>query len=97
MKYVTRTFVTSKIIPAKVFCENGNVKTEELEPVEIDGKVTTEKAIKAVQKKYGKKNQYCVLAIEESERTLGLPIEKFLELAKPMKISDLAENETEEN
>ena len=60
-KMITRTFETHHIYGAKVEVENGVVITHDLEPIEIFNQgVNQEKAIKLLQKVYGKKNQYII-------------------------------------
>lgn len=82
MKKVTRTIETHTIKSAEVKFENGQVITNELDPITVSNQgVNEEKALKLVQKKFGKTKQYVIVGIETSSTTYGLDYDKFMELA----------------
>lgn len=94
MKKVTRTIETHKITPATVSMKNGKLEMTQLEPVEaINVSMNEKKALKLVQKAYGKTNQYIIVGIETTKTTYALDFEKFMELATP--IDGEPEEETE--
>lgn len=94
MKKVTRTIETHKITPATVSMKNGKLETTPLEPIEVSNVTMNEKkALKLVQKAYGKTKQYVITGIETTKTTYALDFEKFMELATP--INGEAEEETE--
>lgn len=63
MKKITRTFEEHVFHPAIVRVSNGQVMTEELEPLVIEDEAyTEEKAIKIAKKNYGKDNQYVIMS-----------------------------------
>lgn len=94
MKKVTRTIETHKITPATVAMKNGKLETTPLEPIEVsDVTMNEQKALKLVQKAYGKTKQYVITGIEATKTTYALDFEKFMELATP--IDGKAEEETE--
>lgn len=83
MKKVTRTIETHKINPAKVRFIDGKVETTPLDPINVSNQsITEEKALKLVQKKYGKANQYIIISIESTETTYGVDFDEFMKIAK---------------
>lgn len=83
MKKVTRTIETHVITPAEVKVENGQIVTTELPTVSVSNQgINEEKALKLVQKEYGKTKQYVILKIETSATTYGIDFDKFMELAE---------------
>lgn len=94
MKKVTRTIETHKITPATIAMKNGKLETTPLEPIEVSNVTMNEqKALKLVQKAYGKAKQYVITGIETTKTTYALDFEKFMELATP--IDGEAKEETE--
>lgn len=83
MKKITRTIETHIITPAEVKVENGEIVTSELPTISVFNQgINEEKALKRVQKEYGKTKQYVILKIETTATTYGLDFEKFMELAE---------------
>lgn len=83
MKKVTRTFETHKIFPATVKMENGQVVTEELEPITVfNDTMNLEKALKITRKVYGRNGNYVILNIFTTKDTYGMTVDKFLEQAE---------------
>lgn len=81
-KFVTRSVKTSKIYASIVNVSGGEIIATPLEPIIVETiTVTPEKALKLVQKTYGKKNQYVVNEVVETSKTYALETEKFMELA----------------
>lgn len=83
MKMVTRTFETHTINSATVSMENGKIATEPLDPISVSNvTMNNDKALKLVRKKYGKNGNYVITNISTDKVTYGLPLDKFMELAK---------------
>lgn len=83
MKKVTRTIESHKIMCAEVKFVEGQVETNELEPITISNQgINDAKALKVVQKKYGKEKQYVITGIETTQTTYGIDFAKFMELAE---------------
>lgn len=83
MKKVTRTIETHVIHGARIKMENGEIKTEDLEPIELFNQgVNAEKALKLIQKVYGKKDQYVVKEIVTTANTYGIDFDFFMEHAE---------------
>lgn len=81
-KFVTRSVKTYKIYASIVNVSGGEIITTPLEPITVDTiTVTPEKAIKLIQKTYGKKNQYVINEVIKTSITYALDTEKFMELA----------------
>ena len=83
MKKVTRTIETHTIKPAEVKVEGGQIVTNELPAIQVSNQgINEEKALKLVQKEYGKAKQYVILGIETKATTYGIDFDKFMELAE---------------
>ena len=83
MKKVTRTIETHTIKPAEVKFEGGQIVTNELPVIQVSNQgINEEKALKLVQKEYGKSKQYVILGIETTAKTYSLDFDKFMELAE---------------
>lgn len=82
MKKVTRRFYTSMISPAKVYSENGQIHTEELDSFIVSGKIDVKQAMKEVQKQYGKDNQYVIIDLHYDDQLYMMSVEKFIENAE---------------
>lgn len=83
MKKVTRTIETHTIKPAEVKVEGGQIVTNDLPVIQVSNQgINEEKALKLVQKEYGKSKQYVILGIETTATTYGLDFDKFMELAE---------------
>lgn len=83
MKKVTRTIETHTIMCAEVKFEEGEIKTTELPSISISNQgINEEKALKLVQKEYGKDRQYVITDIQTTAKTYGLDFGKFMELAE---------------
>lgn len=94
MKKVTRTIETHKITPAIVAMKNGKLETTQLDPIVVSNVTMNEqKALKLIQKTYGKTKQYVITRIETTKTTYAMDVEKFMELASP--INGESEEETE--
>lgn len=90
MKKVTRTFETHKIFPATVKVENGQIVTEELEPITVfNDTMNQEKALKLTRKEYGRNGNYVILDICTTKDTYGMTVGKFLEQADLIVDDDL--------
>jgi hypothetical protein len=82
MKQVTRTVKTYHIYASTVKAINGEIQTTELSRVDVeDITVNEDNALKFVQKKYGKKEQYIIRAIEVDEVTYAVPFDVFMQHA----------------
>lgn len=79
---ITRTMVESVIHSCVVKVIDGQPVTENLEPVTVMGKITEEKALKAVTKAHGVKNGLAIVKIEESEVKYEISVEDFMKHAK---------------
>lgn len=78
MKKITRTFEEHVFYPAIVRVSNGQVMTEELEPLVIEDETyTEEKAIKIAKKSYGKDNQYVIMSKETYLSKYEMDVDKF--------------------
>ena len=82
MKKVTRRFYTTMISPAKVYSENGQIHTEELDAFIVSGKIDSKQAMKEVQKEYGKDNQYVIIDLHYEDQLYMMSVEKFIENAE---------------
>lgn len=83
MKQVTRTVETHTIYPAIVTVKDGTIEPLKLDPITVTNvSMNEEKAIKFVQKKYGKSSQYVILKIETRSDVYGLDFDVFMEQAK---------------
>lgn len=88
MKTVTRTIEVHKIYSATVALKEGQLVKTDLAPITVSNeKMNETKALKAVQKTYGKVNQYVITGIETTATTYALDIETFMELATPVEKS----------
>lgn len=86
MRMITRTVETHVITSAMVGVVEGQVTTTELEKIIINNQtINDEKALKLVQKKFGKGNQYVILSIETSSKVLGIEYDLFLKHAKEIR------------
>lgn len=94
MKKVTRTIETHKITAATVAMKNGKLEKTTLDPIVVSNVTMNEqKALKLVQKTFGKIKQYVITEIKTTKTTYALDFEKFMELATP--IDGESEEETE--
>lgn len=75
---ITRTITSTTIRSAVVVVENGKVVTKENPSVTVNGTVENDKALKVVQSKYGKDNQYVILGVEPQEATYEISVEDFI-------------------
>lgn len=75
MKKVTRRFYTTMISPAKVYSENGQIHTEELDSFIVSGKIDAKQAMKEVQK------QYVIIDLHYDQLYM-MSVEKFIENAE---------------
>lgn len=82
MKKVTRRFYTTMISPAKVYSENGQIHTEELDSFIVSGNIDAKQAMKEVQKQYGKDNQYVIIDLHYYDQLYMMSVEKFIENAE---------------
>ena len=90
MTKITRKIETHKIFPATVAFKKGKIVTTPLDPIKVSNvNITEPKAIKMVKKTYGKTNLYVITKIETTRTTYALDIDKFLEIATPIKIETL--------
>lgn len=92
MKQITRTVTSTNIYASTVSFEKGTVVTTDLCCITVDNaKLDDKKALKVVQKKHGKDNQYVIRSIEYSEVTYGIDFDTFMKYATPIeKASDEA-------
>ena len=82
-KQITRTFDTHYIYGGRVELENGEIIVHDLEPIAVFNQgVNQEKAIKLLQKNFGKTNQYVVKEIKTETKTYGLDFDFFMEHAE---------------
>lgn len=88
--YVSRTFIESTIYSEIIEIVGGKIETDPLSAVTVEGKVTNEKAIKIVKKAYNISGNVIVniTEINETSKLLGVPIEKFREIAVEIKQED---------
>ena len=91
-KYITRTFITSIVHPVAVTMVNNQPVTEELEAIVITGKVSDEKALKAVKKVYPGKS-VLLNGIDYQSELRGMTVEDFMKYSVPM--DDTAAEDTE--
>lgn len=86
MKSITRTISTTSITAKKIDVVNGEVVTQDLEPVIVTGeKVDNEKALKLVRKEYGRDAQYIVTSVKEEENVYSIDLATFVANAKIIK------------
>lgn len=86
MKSITRTISTTTIMAKKVSVVNGEVVTQEVDPVIVTGeKVDNEKALKLVRKEYGRDTQYIVTSVKEEENVYIIDLATFVANAKIIK------------
>ncbi len=90
-KMITRTITTSKIYASTVSYENGEIKLEDMPYIVEEGKISNEKALKIVQKKYGKGNQYVIRAVEEVNELYGMSIKDFMRGATKFDVEEKEE------
>lgn len=98
-KVFSRTIENSTIECASVRVENGQLVTIGLEPIMVEeGNVTNEKAIKLVQKTYGKTGQYVILDIVKTQEVYEISIDDLKKYGKKVVKVEKQENvETVEN
>jgi hypothetical protein len=84
MKKITRTVTTSIIKASEVSFKDGKVMSIPLKEVVCDNEIITDgaKALKKVQKAYGKEKQYVITGIEKKEVLYGLDYDTFMKYAK---------------
>ena len=86
IKSITRTISTTTITANKVSVVNGEVVTQEVDPVIVTGeKVDNEKALKLVRKEYGRDAQYIVTSVKEEENVYSIDLDTFVANAKIIK------------
>lgn len=65
---------------------NGEVVTQEVNPVIVTGeKLTGKKALKLVRKEYGRDAQYIVTSVKEEENVYSIDLATFVANAKIIK------------
>lgn len=83
MKEMTRSIIKFQINAKKVKYENGEVITEDLEPIEVVANtMTQEKAMKELRKSHGKMVQIIITSIIKKTVKLALDVDTFMELAR---------------
>lgn len=86
MKSITRTISTTTITAKKVEVVNGEVVTQEVNPVIVTGeKVNNKKALNLVRKEYGRDAQYIVTSVKEEENVYSIDLAAFVANAKIIK------------
>lgn len=91
---ITRTIATSEIHAHMLEMVENVPTVKELEPITVCGQVTNEKALKILQKQYGKNSAITISRIIEDCDTYEISIDEFLKHAIKVKDEDV---ETEEN
>lgn len=97
--YVTRTFLQTTINSEKIEVIDGSMYTTPLAPVTVDGKITKERAIKLIRKTY-KVNGNVIINISdiiENSVLLGIPVDKFREMAEEIKEATKIHEENQES
>jgi len=77
MKKITRRFFTSTIMPVAVVMQSGQLEKEDLDAIEVDGKIDLAKAEKIAKKQYPDKT----VVIEDilyADELRGMTTEMFL-------------------
>ena len=78
MREFTRTIITTTIQPTIITFEDGEVKSDDLEPIIVHGKLTLEKALKLVHKVTKKA---VVKSMTTKEVKYGMKITDFIKNA----------------
>ena len=84
MKQITRTVTTFSIFASSVKVVDGKIETTDLSAIEMHDEASCDdkKALKEVQKKYGKDNQYVIRSIERKDVVYGIDFDVFMKNAK---------------
>lgn len=90
-KFITRTVTSSTLSASKIVPKDEGPVIEELVPFTVEGTLDTEKAQKAVTKKYGQ--GATLTSIEVSSKLYKMEIEKFVELAEEVVALEVEEQE----
>jgi hypothetical protein len=80
-KTITRTIVSTTIMSATVRVVNGKVTSSDNAPLTINGVIDDDKALKEVQKAYGKINQYVILGRLETNDIYEISVDDFMKYA----------------
>lgn len=79
---ITRTITESTICAVKVEIIDGKPEMCGVDPITVNGKITTEKATKLLQKKYGKGCPVAVTSITENDVLYEISVDDFMKYAK---------------
>ncbi len=91
---ITRTLTISTIHYSEATIdENGNPQFVPQSDEYVNGKITKDKAINLLRKKYGDKMRF-IKDIEVESTRYGMSLEDFLEYAKPLDNKDTNSSET---
>lgn len=93
---ITRRFATSIIYGSEVIFENGQLKQIKLKPIKIDGKVKEDKALKHIQKAYGKQGQYVITDIKIVWEVRQMELQFFMDNSKVVEVVEKNNNESVE-
>lgn len=96
-KTITRTMATSTIHGFSLTVENGQPKTECLDPVTVMGKANDKEALRALKDKYGKDATVTVAKIEVAEDTYEISVDDFMKHAKKVDKNSIPFDEESEN
>lgn len=94
MKYIKRTLVDSVIFASQVRFENDQVVAVDLPHITVFNEIVDEeKAIKILQKKYGKLGQYAIRYIDTTERKYQISVEDFVKNATLILSEDVSQDD----
>lgn len=88
---ITRKMIVSTITGYMIEIREEKPTVKEVEPVTIYGKTTPEKALKELQRVYGKTSSVTVAGIKEEEKQYEISVEDFIKYAKI--VEETPENE----
>lgn len=79
----TRTFslVTSTILAETVDYKDEKIISTPLEPIAVDGKITTDRALAKVRSTYGRNKSYIIKKIEQTVEKYTLNVDDLLKIA----------------
>lgn len=79
----TRTFslVTSTILPETVDYKDEKIISIPLEPIVVDGKITTDRALAKVRATYGRDKSYIIKKIEQTVEKYTVNVDDLLKIA----------------
>ena len=85
-KTITKKILSSDISSFRITVKDGIPSFEELPLITVIGKVSEQKALKEIQNRYGKGNQYSIGKIEVKENLYSIKIDDFLAIAEKQSI-----------